>query len=70
MGVPFGGRQTSPLGSPQPMPSPGNPANEMAVSTYIPQSKQYKISNVQDAENSSWFLSKNVYFLVSESMGG
>lgn len=36
MGVPFGNRQqTSPLGSPQPLPSPGNPANEMAVSTSI-----------------------------------
>lgn len=35
MGGPFGGRQqTSPLGSPQPLPSPGNPANEMAVSTF------------------------------------
>lgn len=33
VGGPYGGRQqTSPLGSPQPLPSPGNPANEMAVS--------------------------------------
>lgn len=33
--VPYGGRQqTSPHGSPQPMPSPGNQANEMAVSRH------------------------------------
>lgn len=40
VGSPFVGRQqTSPLGSPQPMPSPGNPSNEMAVSTsnYFPE---------------------------------
>lgn len=33
--VPYGSRQqTSPLGSPQPLPSPGNPSNELAVSLF------------------------------------
>lgn len=33
VGVPFVNRQqTSPLGSPQPLPSPGNNTNEMTVS--------------------------------------
>ncbi|XP_072939829.1 uncharacterized protein [Epargyreus clarus] len=41
VGVPFGGRQqTSPLGSPQPMPSPGNTANEMARQQML-QRQQY-----------------------------
>ncbi|XP_059056838.1 histone-lysine N-methyltransferase 2C-like [Achroia grisella] len=41
VGVPFGSRQqTSPLGSPQPLPSPGNPANEMARQQML-QRQQY-----------------------------
>ncbi|XP_075971400.1 uncharacterized protein LOC142973507 isoform X2 [Anticarsia gemmatalis] len=41
VGVPFGGRQqTSPLGSPQPLPSPGNPGNEMARQQML-QRQQY-----------------------------
>ncbi|KAI8424058.1 hypothetical protein MSG28_002687 [Choristoneura fumiferana] len=41
VGVPFGGRQqTSPLGSPQPLPSPGNASNEMARQQML-QRQQY-----------------------------
>ncbi|CAB3239125.1 unnamed protein product [Arctia plantaginis] len=41
VGVPFGGRQqTSPLGSPQPLPSPGNSANEMTRQQML-QRQQY-----------------------------
>ncbi|KAL4711710.1 hypothetical protein ACJJTC_003477 [Scirpophaga incertulas] len=41
VGVPFGSRQqTSPLGSPQPMPSPGNPTSELARQQML-QRQQY-----------------------------
>ncbi|KAL0832574.1 hypothetical protein ABMA28_000774 [Loxostege sticticalis] len=41
VGVPFGSRQqTSPLGSPQPLPSPGNPASEIARQQML-QRQQY-----------------------------
>ncbi|XP_045521362.1 histone-lysine N-methyltransferase 2C-like isoform X11 [Pieris brassicae] len=41
VGVPFGSRQqTSPLGSPQPLPSPGNTSNEMARQQML-QRQQY-----------------------------